>query len=325
MHSRPDPDLLDAWRAGDQTAGQALFRRHYESVVRFFDNSVSANDVPDLVQSTFIACTNGRERFEGRSSFRTYLLGIANNVLRSYYRSRSTRGPELDFQVTSVADLGLGQSTLLEHKREQRVLLEALRSIPLDSQILLQLRFWEELRTHELAQVLGVPRGTAVDRLRRAQEQLRQAIARINASPDLLESTMANVEDWAAKVRSADEHDPQLRALLPERLDRCRLVAREHAAGCERANYRGGNTQLELELRRVGLDDSSTGELPPEWTGVSVQGRPAWLRWDAAAHAAEVRLRAGNVAISLRQQPAPSPEATLELAAWLALDAVEKI
>jgi RNA polymerase sigma factor (sigma-70 family) len=326
VRSLPDPDLLTAWRAGKSAAGEELFRRHYTSIERFFHNAVAGSDVDDLVQSTFIACAEARDRFESRSSFRTYLFGIAHNLLRSHYRSRAARGDEPDFELTSVAELGLGQSTMLEHKHERRVLLEALRSIPLESQVLLQLRYWEELRTAELAQVLGVPRGTAVDRLRRAQNQLQQAIARIDASPDVLASTLASINGWAASLRRTDEGDPQLSALIPERLGRCRLVAREHAPELERASYRGSQTDLELELRRLGADGPTTGELghADEWTPVSVKGRPARLRWDAASHEVELYLRVGNVAVSLRQRPAPSPEATVELLAALTLDSLDE-
>lgn len=320
MAQPPDRDLLTAWQAGEQAAGEELFRRHYRSIERFFNNTVAAGDVDDLVQNTFIACAEARERFEGRSSFRTYLFAIAHNVLRSYYGSRTPRGRELDFQLTSVAELGLGQSTMLEHKRERRVLLEALRSIPLESQLLLQLRYWEELRTAELAQVLGVPRGTAVDRLRRAQAQLRQALERIDASPEVLESTLASINGWAASLRGIDDGDPQLSAVIPERLGRCHLVARTHGPELERASYRGSNTSIELELRRI--EAESPG--PAAWAAVSVRGRPAWLRHDAAKHEVEVRLRVGGVSIELRQQPAASPEATLELLASLALDSLDK-
>lgn len=327
MRSLSDPDLLTAWRAGKLTAGEELFRRHYQSIERFFHNTVAASDVDDLVQNTFIACAEARDRFEARSSFRTYLFGIAHNVLRSHYRSRTARGEEPDFQLVSVVDLGLGQSTMLEQKRERRVLLEALRSIPLESQVLLQLRYWEELRTADLAQVLGVPRGTAVDRLRRAQDQLQQAIARIDASPEVLASTLASINGWAAALRRTDKGDPQLSALIPERLGRCRLVAREHELDIERASYRGSNTALELELRRRGPDGPTTGELgnAAEWTPVSVNDRPARLRWDAATHEAELHLRVGNVAVALRQRPAASPEATVELLAGIALESLAEL
>jgi hypothetical protein len=58
---------------------------------------------------------------------------------------------------------------------------------------------------------------------------------------------------------------------------------------------------------------------------VSVNGRPARLRWDAATHEAELVLRVGNVAVALRQRPAPSPEATVELFASLALDSLDEL
>jgi RNA polymerase sigma factor (sigma-70 family) len=321
-----DTDLLTGWRAGDRAAGDELFRRHYRSVQRFFRNTVDPAAIDDLVQSTFIACAEARDRFEGRSSFRSYLFGVAHNVLRSHYRQRAAQPDRLDFQLASVADLGLGQSSLLEHKREQRVLLEALRQIPLESQLLLQLRYWEQLRTAELAEFLAVPRGTAVDRLRRAQARLQEAIARLNASPDVLSSTRENLDGWAASLRRDQEHDPQLSAVIPERLGRSHLVARRHATQCESASYRGGNTELELALRRLDPDESTEQDLgrAPGWTAIVVDRRPAWLQWDATSRRVEVRLRVGWVLITLQQWPA-APETALELLATLAFDSLTEL
>lgn len=322
-----DADLLHAWREGDRAAGGELFRRHFASVKRFFRNTVEPEVIDDLVQSTFVACVEARDRFEGRSSFRTYLFGVAHNVLRNHYRRRRTHAAALDFEVSSIADLGLGPSSMLGHKREQRVLIEALRQIPLDSQILLQLRYWEQLRTAELAELLEVPRGTAVDRLRRAQAQLEQAIARIEASPEVLESTVQSLGGWAASLRrSPGERDPQLAAVIPQQLGKRPMVARSHDAGLERARYRGGNAEAELELRRVDPDGVHELDGPgPEWTSVEVGARRGWLRWTTATRSAELRVRVGWVRVELRLSPAASLDAALELAATLALDELEEL
>lgn len=324
---RADADLLHAWREGDRAAGGELFRRHFASVQRFFRNTVELGVIDDLVQNTFVACVESRDRFEGRSSFRTYLFGVAHNVLRTHCRRRRTHAVEPDFSVSSVADLGLGPSTVLGHKREQRILIEALRQIPLDSQVLLQLRYWEQLRTAELAEFLGVPRGTAVDRLRRAQAQLEQAIERIEASPEVLDSTVQSLGGWAASLRrSPGERDPQLAALIPQQLGKRPMVAHTHEAGLERARYRGGNAEVELSVRRVDPEAAQDLDVPgPEWASVDIGTRHGWLRWTTPTRSAELRVRVGWVLVELRLSPAAGPAAAIELLAKLALDDLEEL
>jgi RNA polymerase sigma factor (sigma-70 family) len=196
-----DLELLDAWRGGDRKAGSDLFERHFDSICRFFANKID-RDVDDLVQRTFAACTEGRERFQGHSSFRTYLFGVAHNVLRSHLRTRKRENDRLDFGVTSVFDLGLSPTTLLAQGREQALMLQALRQIPLEHQIVLELYYWEDMEAADLAEVLEMPVGTVRSRIRRAKQLIEEQLARLAESDALLESTMSNLDSWARSLRA---------------------------------------------------------------------------------------------------------------------------
>jgi RNA polymerase sigma factor (sigma-70 family) len=137
-----DLDLLDAWRGGDARAGNLLFRRYFAPLARFFRNKVDVG-VEDLIQGTFLACIEGRDRFREASSFRTYLFAIARNLLYGYYR-RQHRA--VDFVQTSVIDLGASPSGPLGRREEAAALLRALRSIPLEFQVVLELSYWEDMK-----------------------------------------------------------------------------------------------------------------------------------------------------------------------------------
>jgi len=195
-----DEALLDAWRRGDRRAGEALFERHYEPIARFFRNKV-AGDSSDLIQRTFLALVESQERFRGESSFRTFLFAVAHNVLGRHYRQKRRDGERLDFLTVSAHDLGPSPPSLLARRDEERILLTALRRIPLDYQVVLELYFWEKMTAAELAEVIGVPEGTARTRIRRAKQLLEIAIAEVGASPLLIQSTLAGLERWAADVR----------------------------------------------------------------------------------------------------------------------------
>jgi RNA polymerase sigma factor (sigma-70 family) len=178
-----DLGLLERWRAGDRAAGQALFERHFASLYRFFQNKCDA-DTDELVQSTLLACLNAKEQFRGDASFRTYLFSIARNKLYRYLRDRR-RDPNLDVSITSVAEVVTTLRTVIARDQAHRALLDALRELPVEQQTLLELYYWEELDTNELAKVFEVQVGTIQIRLFRARAKLRELL--LSSAPETLE------------------------------------------------------------------------------------------------------------------------------------------
>lgn len=195
-----DNELFRAWRAGDRQAGSLLFARHFDAIYRFFRNKLD-DDIEDLVQRTFVACVEGRERFREEASFRTYLFAVAHNLLREHFRRKRKAKDRLDLDEVSIVDLGASPISLVVAQAEERVLLQALRRIPVTSQMILELYFWEKLTGAELGSVLGVVEDTARSRLRKAKQQLEAAIRAIEAEPRRLESTLSNLEQWADAIR----------------------------------------------------------------------------------------------------------------------------
>lgn len=197
-----DEELYEAWRAGDRAAGEALFERHFAAVFRFFENKAGGGDVSDLVQRTFLGCVEAKERFQGASSFRTFLYAIARHELCGFYRARR-RGAAVDFGVSSVADLCDTPSTLVRRKSEHAALTEALQSLPLDLQIAVELRYWEGMSGPDLSLVLGVAEGTVRSRLRRALEALREALAALEGGAALCPAPDSDLEAWAARLATS--------------------------------------------------------------------------------------------------------------------------
>lgn len=198
-------ELLDAWRAGDRAAGQALFSRYYDAVSRFFVNKV-AEAPADLVQETFMACVKGRDRIREGGSFRSYLFGVAYNVLKGHLRRRyDARG---DMSMISVEDLSPGASTLMQEVEQTRLLAHALRMLPVELQVMMELRYWERMNSTEISTVLGVPAGTVRDRLRRGRGLLEDAMRRISEDPAVLGSTLGDIDGWARQIREGMRPSP---------------------------------------------------------------------------------------------------------------------
>lgn len=201
MTGASDFELLAAWRGSDEAAGRELFARYFDSVFRFFRNKVD-DAAEDLTQQTFMGLVQGRDKFRGDASFRTYVFMIARKRLYSHLRKRDLRGEAAEFSDTSVADLGLeSPSRMLAVRQEQQLLLHALRRLPIEMQVALELFYWEELTVAEIAAVLEIPSGTVKSRLQRARTRLDAVLAELSTSEALLRSTMDNFDKWARDLQ----------------------------------------------------------------------------------------------------------------------------
>jgi len=200
--AQPDHDLLDQWRAGDQQAGQELFARYFDSVYRFFETK-SDGDIDEMVQRTFLACVQSRDRFRGEASFRTYLYTIARNELYGNYRRRRRDDERLDFLVTSVAELVTTPRARMARGEAHRQLLEALQSLPLETQTLLELHYWEDLDITALATIFEAPAATIRTRLHRARRALRDQLETAASVPRSALASPESLDDWARTVGGA--------------------------------------------------------------------------------------------------------------------------
>jgi len=202
----PDLRLLEGWRAGDQRSGAALVSRYMRPLSRFFRNKLrNADDANDLVGETMVACVNGNDVIEG-ANFRRYLFGIAFNLLRKHYRTDAKRRRELsDFADICVGDGDESASpvTLIAKRDEVRLLARALRRIPLNQQIVLEMAFFEGLSALEISELTGTPESTVYTWQRRGKIRLAAVMRELADSREVCDSTMSCIETWAAQVRES--------------------------------------------------------------------------------------------------------------------------
>lgn len=195
-----DFELLERWQGGDRTAGNELLKRHFDALYRFFTNKV-ADHADDLIQATMMACVRGRDSFRRECGFRAYLFVVARHEFYRWIKKNSRRREVFDPNLMSAADLGPSPSSALARRKEQRLLLAALRGIPLELQIVLELHYWENLSTRELADAMEIPQGTVKSRLRRARHALEEGMRTLSESEQELRSTLDGLDEWVAGIR----------------------------------------------------------------------------------------------------------------------------
>lgn len=199
-----DAQLLEAWRQGDQAAGNALFERYFEPLFRFFRGKVD-DAAEDLVQQTFLALVRSAAGLREASSFRAYVFTAARSKLYRHLSQHAAKMGPLDFGVDSIAALSPSPSTWAAEREEQQVLHEALRRLPVDMQITLELYYFEGFDGDEVAHIMDVPGGTVRSRLRRGLERLRREAESSTRNPRVLERSISQL-----RADRTDLEDPDV-------------------------------------------------------------------------------------------------------------------
>ena len=171
MDGVDDHELVRRWQAGDTSAGEQVLASHFWPVYRFFRSKLESR-ADDLAQRTFLVCLEARDRLRPELGVRSFLFGIARRVLLESLRGLD-REAKFAPEITSIAAVTRSHGSALDAKDAGRALIDALRELPVDFQIAVELHYWEGLTVVEISEVLGVPTGTVKSRLSRARRDLR--------------------------------------------------------------------------------------------------------------------------------------------------------
>jgi RNA polymerase sigma-70 factor (ECF subfamily) len=168
-------DLARRASVGDLVALDALLAAVGPDVLRLCARFLpNREDAEEACQDTLLAVARGIGRFEGRSSFRTWLHRLAANRAQSTYRGLRSRF------VAEAAGVPLPDRP--DPRRTSVVagtrldLLDALGQLPPGLAEPVALRDVVGLSYHEIAVLLEIPEGTVKSRIHEARRQLRQWI-----------------------------------------------------------------------------------------------------------------------------------------------------
>lgn len=179
-----DDELLSRQRRGDRDAVEELFRRYRGLAYRVAHRLLGHDaDALDAVQDGFIKALTHLDGFEGRSSFKTWLLRIVSNAALDLGRQRRRRDA-MTLESSAGVDLQGEPSPStpppgqeLEHADLRRLLDVALKSLPEAQRRTFVLHVDGGLSYREVADVLGISIGTVMSRLFYARQKLRAALA----------------------------------------------------------------------------------------------------------------------------------------------------
>lgn len=213
--------LLLAWHRGDKAAGNRMVATLHARLMRYFRNKVS--DADECVQTTLENVLRlPPEKLRAIGDLVPYALGIAHNVLRAYIRQQMRgTGEPLDEEVVSMDRVLPRTMSSVTHARNELIaFVDGLRELPLATQILLELKYFQEgLSLAAIGEVVGLPLSTLNGKLQRARERLKGVVeGRLAQGPlaSRVAVTPYILENWAAEVRAQwhEIHAPALPSLL---------------------------------------------------------------------------------------------------------------
>ena len=179
-----DQVLVDRVLNGDKNAFNLLVVRYQNKLAHLVSRYVSASEVPDVVQETFIKAYRSLSLFKGESTFYTWLYRIAVNTAKNYLISQGRRPPSSDIDASeaesydgaeSLRDIDNPESLALS-KEVGKVVFEAIEALPDDLKTAITLREIDGLSYEEIAEIMSTPVGTVRSRIFRARDIIDEKI-----------------------------------------------------------------------------------------------------------------------------------------------------
>lgn len=171
-----DTDLLGRIGKGDRTALKTLYERHSGALYHFLRYRLGDPfEAADVMQDVFLEIWRSAGRFEGRSSPRTWMFGIARNRaidrMRRGSRERTTQEPDRE-----IADDAPDPEAVVLAASDAARLRECIAGLSDAHRSAIHLAFYEELPYGEIATIEGVPLGTIKTRILHAKRLLMHCL-----------------------------------------------------------------------------------------------------------------------------------------------------
>lgn len=181
-----DARRADRIRAGDAAALGELYDRHAAAALGVAMRIVGGRDeAEDVVHDAFVAVWRKIDRFDAqRGSLRAWLLTVVRNRAIDRVRARRTAVDVDDADERSLLRTGPNPTwDAALDRAAANDLRQAMDALPDEQRRAIELAYFEGYTYREVAEITGVPPGTANGRLRLALAKLREALTGSAASP----------------------------------------------------------------------------------------------------------------------------------------------
>lgn len=182
MTKTPEPDKPDALAAlilriakSDRSAMAGLYAALERQLYRFIHSRLNDPFLSqDILQDVFLDVWRSADRFEGRSSVRSWVYGIAWRKVMDVHRAN--RKLSFSDDLPEQEDDSPSAFSQIGEEQEAQNLRGCLGGLKEDHRTAIELAFYQDLGYREIAEVLGVPEGTVKTRVFHAKRLLQHCL-----------------------------------------------------------------------------------------------------------------------------------------------------
>lgn len=173
-----DERLASEIKNGNEAAVEILVNRHYDTVYSYISRKIGDHHrAYDLTQEVFIRMMNNIGNIslqEGK--FANWLLKIAVNICRDYYRSSAYRQTVNTCQLEEEAEYGANIVSIMERKENIKLIKEALAKLPADQREAVILKYFHDRKFTEIAEITESNESTVKSRVRLGMSKLKEIL-----------------------------------------------------------------------------------------------------------------------------------------------------
>jgi len=178
MNQWDDIELFEAVKEGDRDALSELFTRYYDYLKHYaLQIAKEPHLVEECIQEMFIYIFKSYGRLGTVRHVKSYLFSaIRRRVLEKLQKERREQSRDLEFIKPSNIQFS-DQDLLIQTEHQevvQQTLLQALNHLPWRQREAIYLRYYNGLKTKEIAEIMGVANQTILNTLYQALEKIRK-------------------------------------------------------------------------------------------------------------------------------------------------------
>jgi len=170
-----DRALIQRIVTGDQTAMKQLYEIHSGPLFHFVKNWLAnPHEASDMVHETMIEVWQRADRFQGRSSLKSWIFSIARN--KSIDKNRKLSRLSYTDEVPATETEEVSPMTALEASQDSILLKSCIAELSETHRRMIHLAFYEDLSYREISEIEGCPIGTVKTRILHAKKLLMRRL-----------------------------------------------------------------------------------------------------------------------------------------------------
>ncbi|ART77843.1 RNA polymerase subunit sigma-24 [Sutcliffiella horikoshii] len=175
-----DERLLEQMAEGDQAAFEAFVHRYHVPIHQYTERLLKdSKKAEDVVQETFIRLLKQLKSKQIPTYPKAWLYRVASNICKDYWRSAQYRSEDTAKEEMPVTvDQQASVIEIYERQETRKEMLASLKNLSESQQQIVTLRFYQDMKLKEIADILDLPLGTVKSNLFHALKKLKGVLSK---------------------------------------------------------------------------------------------------------------------------------------------------